>query len=109
MAGTTSTGEPSYVVDATAGDEAQHRLVLVRLQISVDVFRDELVYDVDWLVCVGGSGHQKYPCRFFTSMPAPPASLSMARPWRSDVRASSVSWMTSGSVDASLSTAPVSG
>jgi len=46
--------------------------------------------------------------RFF-SMPAPPASLSMARPCRSEVVVSSVSWMTSDSVEASLSTAPVSG
>ena len=46
--------------------------------------------------------------RFF-SIPAPPASLSMARPWRSLVVVSSISWTTSASVDASLSTAPVSG
>jgi len=42
-------------------------------------------------------------------MPAPPASLSIARPWRSLVVVSSVSWMISDSVDAVLSTAPVSG
>ena len=43
------------------------------------------------------------------SMPAPPASLSMARPWRSDVVVSSISWITSDRVLASLSTAPVRG
>ena len=40
-------------------------------------------------------------------MLALPASLSMARPWRSLVVVSSVSWITCGSVLASLSTAPV--
>ncbi|MBA4162568.1 MAG: hypothetical protein C0515_10940 [Novosphingobium sp.] len=34
---------------------------------------------------------QKYPCCFFTSIPAPPASLSIARPWRSLVVVSKVS------------------
>ena len=53
--------------------------------------------------------HQKYPSCFFFSMLASPASLSIARPWRSDVVVSSISWITSGRVVASLSTAPVSG
>ena len=53
--------------------------------------------------------HQKYPSCFFFSMPAPPASLSIARPWRSLVVVSSISRTTSASVAASLSTAPVSG
>ena len=103
------------IIDAAAGDEAEHRLVLVLHEIGVDVLGNQLVGDIDSFL--GGVlhrfsvalSHQKYPCCFLTSMPAPPASLSMARPCRSDVVVSRVSWITSGSVFASLSTAPVSG
>src|SRR5690606_1506018 len=91
------------VVDAAAGDEPQQALVLVQLEIGLDVLGDEGVGDV------GGVGHQKYPSCFFFSMPAPPASLSIARPWRSLVVVRSISCTTSASVAASLSTAPVSG
>jgi len=57
----------------------------------------------------GRSGpHQKYPSCFFFSMLAA-WSWSIARPWRSDVVVSSISWITASSVAASLSTAPVSG
>ena len=47
------------VVDAAAGDEAQHRLVLVLVEVGVDVVGEEVVRDV---------GHQKYPSCFFFSM-----------------------------------------
>jgi hypothetical protein len=84
------------VVDAAAGDEAQEALVLVRVEVGEDVLGDQ-VGDV-----------QKYPSTFFFSIDAL-ASWSMTRPCRSDVRASSISWMISGSVAAVLSIAPVSG
>ena len=87
------------VVDAAAGDEAQHRLVLVALEIGVDVRGEQLVH---------GVGHQKYPSCFFFSM-EPEESWSITRPCRSDEVVSSISWMISGSVAAVLSTAPVSG
>src|SRR5712672_1733594 len=89
------------VIDAAAGDEAPHRFVLVPVQIGVDVRGRER----------GGAiaaGAQKYPSCFFFSMLAD-WSWSMARPWRSEVVVSSISRMISGSVAASLSTAPVSG
>jgi len=86
------------VVDTAAGDEAQQALVLVGLQVLLDVRRDQ----------VGDVGHQKYPSCFFFSI-EPVESWSITRPCRSDVVASSISWMMSVSVSASLSTAPVSG
>jgi len=52
--------------------------------------------------------HQKYPSRFFCSID-PASSWSIMRPWRSLLRATSISWMISGSVVAVLSIAPVSG
>jgi hypothetical protein len=64
------------VVHRPAGDETQHRLVLVGFQIGVDVLGDEGVGLVDHILV----RHQKYPSCFFFSMPAPPASLSIARP-----------------------------
>ena len=75
------------IVDRPAGDETQHRLVLMHIEIGIDVFRNQGVDHIDrfW------RRHQKYPCCFFTSMPAPPASLSMARPCRSLVVVNSVS------------------
>ena len=86
------------IVHAAAGDEAQQALGLMLLQIRIDVGGNE----------VGDMGHQKYPSCFFFSMLAA-ESWSMARPWRSLVVVSSISWMISGKVAASLSTAPVSG
>ena len=86
------------VVDAATGDEAQQALVLVGLQVLLDVLRDQ----------VGDVGHQKYPSCFFFSID-PVESWSITRPCRSEVVASSISWMMSVSVSASLSTAPVSG
>ncbi len=97
------------VVDAAAGNEPQHRLVLVGGQIGIDVFGNQRLGHIDRIGRLGAVGHQKYPCCFFTSIPAPPASLSIARPWRSLVVVSSVSWMTSDRVAAVLSTAPVKG
>ena len=58
--------------------------------------------------CSDDVGHQKYPSCFFFSMDAA-GSWSITRPWRSEVVVSSISWMMSGSVSASLSIAPVSG
>src|SRR3546814_6633334 len=88
------------VIDRAAGDEAQQRLLLMLREISVDILGNEGVGDVD------GVGHQKYPSCFFFSILASPPSLSMMRPWRSLVVVSSISWITSDSVLASLSTAP---
>ena len=51
---------------------------------------------------------QKYPSRFFFSI-EPASSLSIRRPCRSLVRASSISWMISGTVTAVDSCAAVSG
>ncbi len=86
------------VVDAAARDEPQQALVLVRTQVLVDVDRDQ----------IGRVRHQKYPSCFFFSM-EPALSKSMIRPCRSDVVASSISWMMSISVAASLSIAPDNG
>src|SRR5690606_32777374 len=96
------------VVHAAAGDEPQQPLVLVLLEIGVDILGDQAVGLVGGL---GRSvvGHQKYPSCFFFSMPAPPSSLSIARPWRSLVVVSSISCTTSLKLAAPLSTAPVSG
>jgi hypothetical protein len=96
------------VIDRAAGDEAQQRLVLVRFEIGVDVRGDQIVGLVDHGRVVDDIWHQKYPSAFFFSMLAA-WSWSMARPCRSEVVVSSISWMTCGSVVASLSTAPVSG
>ena len=71
---------------------------LLGVQIGADVVRDEL----------GLVSHQKYPSCFLRSMEAA-ASWSITRPWRSEVRVSSISWMMAGSVSALLSMAPVSG
>jgi hypothetical protein len=57
------------VVHRPAGDEPQHRLVLVGFEIGVDVFGNERVGDVDRLVLKGGLAHQKYPAAF--SLPCP--------------------------------------
>ncbi|MCY1540071.1 hypothetical protein D9M68_756850 [compost metagenome] len=86
------------VVHAAAGDEAQQALVFVGLEVFADVGGDE----------VGNVCHQKYPSCFFFSMEAA-ESWSITRPWRSEVVVRSISWMISGSVAASDSTAPVSG
>ena len=86
------------VVDAAARDEPQQALVLVRTEVLVDVDGDE----------IRRVRHQKYPSCFFFSI-EPALSKSMIRPWRSDVVASSISWMMSISVVASLSIAPDNG
>ena len=52
--------------------------------------------------------HQKYPSRFFFSID-PDSSVSMRRPWRSEVRDARISARISSSVAASDGTAPVSG
>jgi formylmethanofuran dehydrogenase subunit A len=73
------------VVDAAAGNEAQ----------------EALLADV-------GIRFQKYPSCFFRSIDAAP-SWSMTRPWRSELRAPSVSATISDTVVALLSIAAVSG
>ena len=89
------------VINRTAGDKPQHGFMLVHFQIGVDIRRDQIVGFVNL-------AHQKYPSCFFFSIDAA-WSLSIARPCRSDVVVSSISWITSGRVLAVLSTAPVSG
>ncbi|MNZ61823.1 hypothetical protein D3C78_799250 [compost metagenome] len=81
------------VVDAAAGDETQQVLLLLLFQV---------------LVQIDAGVHQKYPSCFFFSM-EPDESLSISRPWRSDVRLTSISWMIAARLSASLSMAPVSG
>ena len=75
------------VVDAAAGDEAQHRLVLVLVEVGVDVRRP-----------AGRS-------RCEPSRSTPPASSSpssrceswsITRPWRSELVVRSISWMIVG-------------
>ena len=97
------------VIHRPAGDESQHGLVLMLLQIGVDILGDQRFGLVTGgaVICFG-PGHQKYPSCFFFSMLAV-ASWSTARPSRSEVVAKSISWMISGKVAASLSVAPVSG
>ena len=68
------------VIDTAAGDEAQQRLVLVLLKTGVDILGDQIVDNVTGFVGGRRIGHQKYPSCFFFSIPAPPASLSIARP-----------------------------
>ena len=87
------------VVDTPAGDETEHRLGVVALQVGVDVGDQEIVRRVR---------HQKYPSAFLSSMEAL-ESLSMTRPTRSELVVSSISWMMPDSVSALLSMAPVSG
>ncbi|MNN07315.1 hypothetical protein D3C81_1201390 [compost metagenome] len=86
------------VVDAAAGDEAQQLLVLLLFQVGFQVVAERC----------GNSVHQKYPSCFFFSM-EPAESLSISRPWRSEVRLMSISRMIAGRLSASLSMAPVSG
>ncbi|MCY1228785.1 hypothetical protein D9M72_411190 [compost metagenome] len=90
------------VVDAAAGDEAQQALALLGTQVVCDVVMRRGWRGVDQ------GFHQKYPSCFFFSI-EPAESLSISRPWRSDVVASSISRMMPPSVSASLSIAPVSG
>ncbi len=71
------------VVDGAAGEEAQRREFL-------------------------SAAHQKYPSRFFFSI-EPASSVSIRRPWRSEVVDARISAMISSSVSASDSTAPLSG
>src|SRR5690606_4201847 len=95
------------IVYRSTGEEAQECLVLLLGEIGADILH------------LGGlgSGHslfgnivhdQKYPSRFFFSM-EPASSRSIRRPWRSDVRAVSISATIPSSVSASESIAPVSG
>ncbi|MNS08655.1 hypothetical protein D3C72_401210 [compost metagenome] len=86
------------VVDTATGDEAQQLLVLLLLQVGRQVA----------IACVGDCVHQKYPSCFFFSM-EPAESLSIRRPWRSEVRLTSISPMIAGRLSASLSMAPVNG
>ena len=81
------------VVDAATGNEAQARLGFVLRQVADDV---------EW------AAHQKYPSCFFFSIEAD-GSLSISRPWRSEVRATSISPMIFSSVSASDSNPPVRG
>ena len=93
------------VVDAAAGDEAQQRLVLV---LRADRRRCPAAIRASAGRLSGSVAIRNSPPA--SSSPCwPPASLSITRPWRSLVVVSSISWITSGSVAASLSTAPVSG
>src|SRR5262249_34724379 len=84
------------VIDAAAGQEPQQRLLLLRREIGLQVF--DLV----------GRTHQKYPSRFFFSIEAL-SSVSINRPWRSDVVAVNISATISSSVVAGDSMAPVNG
>ena len=84
------------VVDGAHGHEAQEFLLLV-----VGEPREDVSLGIQ-------GGHQKYPSRFFCSIEAS-SSWSMSRPCRSDVRAEIISRMISGTVVASLSTAPERG
>ena len=86
------------VIDAAAGEEAQQRLLRMRLQVLLEVCDAR----------IGEARHQKYPSCFFFSID-PVESWSMTRPCRSEVVASSISWMIPLKVSASLSMAPVSG
>ncbi|MNX90770.1 hypothetical protein D3C86_1228300 [compost metagenome] len=86
------------VVDTATGDEAQQLLVLLLLQVGRQVV----------IACIGDRVHQKYPSCFFFSM-EPAESLSIRRPWRSEVRLTSISLMIAGKLSASLSMAPVNG
>src|SRR3546814_2028616 len=76
---------------------------------SSDVCSSDLILGDERVGDVNRIGHQKYPSCFFFSMLASPPSLSMMRPCRSLVVVSSISWITSDNVLASLSTAPVRG
>ena len=86
------------VVHRAARDEAQHVLGLVGGEELVEPEGARSVVN----------GHQKYPSCFLRSIEDEP-SWSMTRPSRSLVRASRVSRMIAGRLEALLSTAPVSG
>jgi hypothetical protein len=82
------------VVDVAARDEPEQALVLSLLEIPEQVG-------------VGGCA-QKYPSFFFFSIDASP-SRSIRRPCRSDDELRSISRISSGTLCASLGTAPESG
>jgi hypothetical protein len=84
------------VVDVAGGQEAEQLLALLLRQVGGDVGGGD------------GVGHQKYPSFFFCSID-PDSSWSMARPCRSEVVATSISSMMSGTVAADDSIAPVNG
>ena len=90
------------VIDRAAGEEAQQRLLLLHGKIVADAIR------AGDLVCPDVLHDQKYPSRFFFSI-EPDSSRSMSRPWRSEVRAVSISLTMSSRLVASESIAPVSG
>ncbi len=90
------------VVDRTAGQEAQQRLALLPGKIVAHIFGRSDAFGQD----VAHS--QKYPSRFFFSI-EPASSRSMRRPWRSEVRAVSISLTMPSRLSASDSIAPVSG
>ena len=92
------------VVHAAAGDEAQQVLAVVAREIGGDVGGRLRRRPVGCRV----TGHQKYPSCFFFSIEAA-GSWSITRPWRSEVRAATISAITASSVSACDSMAPVSG
>ena len=96
--------QPAYeralpVVHTPAGDETEHCLLVVALQVGIDVGDQEVVRRMR---------HQKYPSAFLSSMEEL-ESPSMTRPTRSELVVSNISWMMPDSVSALLSMAPVSG
>ena len=87
---------PAYVIPAKAG-------------IHFPKSRQgRLAQEMDSRLRGNDENAQKYPSCFFRSMLAL-WSRSMTRPSRSEVRAAAISAMTSSSVAASLSFAPVNG
>ena len=83
------------VIDGAAGQKAQQGFLFLIGQIGDHVAGNIL-------------DHQKYPSRFFFSID-PASSLSIMRPWRSEVLAVSISRTIACRSLASDSTAPVSG
>ncbi|CTQ77727.1 hypothetical protein LAX5112_05031 [Roseibium alexandrii] len=92
------------VIHRAAGQEPQLVLLLLGRHIGGNSLRT----CQRAVLGVFKNAHQKYPSRFFFSIEAL-SSLSIRRPWRSDVRAISISLTMPGKVVASDSIAPVSG
>ena len=106
-------------VDVGAGGAVLARVLLQRGELIVEdqLLLVEQAADQRRLAVVdgaageeaqGGKRHQKYPSRFFFSI-EPASSVSISRPWRSEVVDAFISAMISSSVSASDSTAPDSG
>ena len=96
------------VINRAAGEKPQQRLVFLCCQESAHICGCMIAQVAIGLFKDVAHGDQKYPSRFLRSI-EPASSRSMRRPWRSEVRATSISPTIASRLSASESIAPVSG